>query len=180
MMFSLKKPTKPSDETFDLILSKKIDPITSEEYKLIRQQATKFMQKQLLLESSMSKKTINIRRREIEMRRNLDIETINEIMMHPYFKRMMRFVFEEMINSGLWRYYKPNNYYRDTETSKRRIQPEIGKFVMYYILKYSKKPWRYQGKNKLKTKIYEELDWVVNPYEVVEDNVERRVNHTTM
>lgn len=164
-----------------------IDHILSRTYRLtvppetrkqIRDETRKLIKKLRLQDSRKPIQGRKERRRELEMRRNLDAKAIHIFMKHPYFVKMMRTVVEEMIsNEHLWRRYKPTKLYRDTSTSKRRIQPELSAYFIEYALKYGKRPWRYPGKNQIKTKLYETLDWVANPFDIIEEETQEAVAH---
>ncbi len=110
------------------------------------------------------------------MRYNMDARAVQEIMMHPYYQKMMKFITDQMIREEqLWRRYRPHKLIRDTETTKRRIQTGVSHTFMESALKYSKRPWTYIGRNKIKTRFYDELDWVENPFDVLEEKTEQNV-----
>lgn len=163
-----------ANATIDLSISRSMDPVPKEVSQMVCQEANKFIRKQRVLESTMAKDTLRQRQEELNMRRNFDTRTIKALMLHPYYTRMMMVITEEMIEEeGLWRRYRPNKFIKDTETSRRRIQNAIPMHNMEYAIKYNKKPWRYPGKNKIKTKFYDKVDWVDDPYVVLEEKTEQ-------
>lgn len=161
--------------TIDSILSKTRKPIISPRTrKIIRDKAREYMMELRFQKIKEPSKVSKVRRRELDTIRNLDMKTILFFMQHPYFKRVVKNVTQEMVTQEhLWRHYKPIKLYRDTETSRRRIQPVIDTYFVEYALKYGKKPWRYPGKNKVKTKHFDTLDWVKNPFDVIEEKIEK-------
>lgn len=165
----------------DLSISRHMDPMPKDIRQMVRRQANKFIRKQRILESNINKNTVKLRQDELNMRRNFDIRTVREIMVHPYYVRMMKTITEEMIEEeGRWRRYKPNKFIRDTETSRRRIQNAVSLLVMENAIKYNKKPWRYPGKNKIKTKFYEKVDWMDDPFVVLEEKTEQNFKQETV
>lgn len=161
--------------TIDSILSKTRKPIVSPRTrKIIRDKAREYMMELQFRKIKEPPKVSKKRRRELDTIRNLDMKTIQFFMQHPYFKRLMKNVTREMVTrERLWRNYKPIKLYRDTETTRRRIQPVINTYFVEYALKYGKKPWRYSGRNKVKTKHFDTLDWVKNPFDVIEEKIEK-------
>lgn len=162
-----------ANAVIDLSISRHLDPVPLEVRQLVRRQANKFIRKQRVVESTINKDALKRRQDDLNMRRNFDLNTVREIMLHPYYVRMMRIITEEMIEEGLWSRYKPNKFIRDTETTRRRMQNAVPVHVMEYAIKYTKKPWRYPGKNKIKTKFFEKVDWVDDPFLVLEEKTEQ-------
>lgn len=166
---------EPVDRVIDLSISRNIDPVPANIRQAARRQANIFIRKQRIKESEANKDDLKERQDELTMRRNFDEWTVREIMLHPYYERMMKTIAEEMIEEEkLWRRYKRNKLIRDTETSRRRIQNAVPMHVMEYAIKYNKKPWRYPGKSKIKTKFYEKVDWVDDPFVVLEEKTEKK------
>lgn len=182
-MMNFSHNTSKSPPKIDRALAKRLDPypISTKDFDEMRRNAANFIRQQRVSESKMSKTGIQERREEIALRRNLDDKMVEEIKSHPLWARMLKAIAHEMIEEEhRWRRYRRHELWRDTETSRRRIQSEISELLTKYALKYNKRPWRNPGISKIKTKFFEDLDWVQNPFDVVEENTEHDTKHESV
>lgn len=162
----------------DFIPSKEPDPVSFETKQLLIHETNDIMSQQAALESQASLEGVHARRKELEMRYALNRAKLRRLREHAFFRRMLQSVTEQMIEERRsWHKYKPNPQIKDTVSTRLRIQSELSDYFLEYAIKFGKRPWLNPGKNKIKTKFYEHVDFVDKPFIVTEEKTETQVQH---
>lgn len=168
-------------DDLDGIPSRTPDPVPADAKRDIIEMTHNFIIDQTMLETQYSRTGIQGRREEKQIRYNMKKSRVDQLQKHPYFHRMMRSVVDQWIerNNRSVR-YKPNKQYKDTVSTRRRIQPNISNYFIEYAIKFGKRPWSFPGKHKIHTRIYDKVDFVDKPFVITEEKTEKEVKRQTV